>query len=66
MSSSLKVDPMQTSELRQRFLDYFAAHGHRVVASNGTLGGFSAHGGLEAKRRLLELEAASAAIVRGT
>ena len=38
---------------------------HRVVASNGTLGGFSAHGGLETKRRLVELEAVSAAIVRG-
>ena len=29
---------------------------HRVVASDGTLGGFSAHGGVATKRRLLELE----------
>jgi methylated-DNA-[protein]-cysteine S-methyltransferase len=33
---------------------------HRVVASDGTLGGFSAHGGLETKRRLLKIEAAAA------
>jgi len=30
---------------------------HRVVASDGTLGGFSAHGGLATKRRLLAIEA---------
>ncbi len=29
---------------------------HRVVAANGHLGGFSAPGGIELKRRLLELE----------
>ncbi|MFO7904557.1 MAG: methylated-DNA--[protein]-cysteine S-methyltransferase [Pirellulaceae bacterium] len=29
---------------------------HRIVASGGTLGGFSAPGGLDMKRRLLELE----------
>lgn len=29
---------------------------HRVVASNGTLGGYSAPGGLAAKRRLLRRE----------
>ena len=29
---------------------------HRVVASNGTLGGYSASGGLKAKRRLLREE----------
>lgn len=33
---------------------------HRVVASDGTLGGFSAHGGVRTKRRLLELEAEAA------
>lgn len=33
---------------------------HRVVASDGTLGGFSAHGGVETKRRLLEIESRSA------
>ena len=31
---------------------------HRVVAANGKLGGFSAHGGTETKRRLLSIEAA--------
>ena len=31
---------------------------HRVVASNGALHGFSAPGGLETKRRMLELEGA--------
>jgi len=31
---------------------------HRVVAADGTLGGFSAHGGTAAKRRLLEIEGA--------
>ncbi len=29
---------MQTSELRQRFLDYFAAQGHRVVSSSPVIG----------------------------
>ncbi len=29
---------MKTSELRQRFLDYFSAHGHRVVASSSVVG----------------------------
>ncbi len=29
---------MKTSELRQRFLDYFAARGHRVVASSSVVG----------------------------
>ena len=29
---------MKTSELRQRFLDYFAAQGHRVVASSSVVG----------------------------
>jgi methylated-DNA-[protein]-cysteine S-methyltransferase len=33
---------------------------HRVVAANGRLGGFSAPGGRETKRRLLELERAHA------
>lgn len=32
---------------------------HRVVGSAGSLGGFSAHGGLNLKRRLLELEGAT-------
>lgn len=32
---------------------------HRVVGSGGRLGGFSAHGGLALKRRLLELEEVS-------
>ena len=31
---------------------------HRVVAANGALHGFSAPGGLETKRRMLELEGA--------
>jgi methylated-DNA-[protein]-cysteine S-methyltransferase len=31
---------------------------HRVIAANGTLHGFSAPGGLETKRRMLELEGA--------
>ena len=31
---------------------------HRVVAANGTLGGYSAPGGLAAKRRLLRREKA--------
>jgi methylated-DNA-[protein]-cysteine S-methyltransferase len=31
---------------------------HRVVAANGALTGFSAPGGLETKRRMLELEGA--------
>ncbi len=31
---------------------------HRVVASDGSLGGYSAPGGLAAKRRLLRLEKA--------
>ena len=31
---------------------------HRVVAANGALLGFSAPGGLETKRRMLELEGA--------
>ena len=30
--------PMKTSELRQRFLDYFAARGHRVVTSSAVVG----------------------------
>jgi methylated-DNA-[protein]-cysteine S-methyltransferase len=29
---------------------------HRVIASNGRLGGFSAPGGIETKRRLLDIE----------
>jgi methylated-DNA-[protein]-cysteine S-methyltransferase len=29
---------------------------HRIVAAGGKLGGFSAHGGLETKRRMLEIE----------
>ena len=29
---------MNTSELRQRFLDYFAANGHRVVSSSPVIG----------------------------
>lgn len=33
---------------------------HRVLAANGKLGGFSAHGGVETKRRLLAIESASA------
>ena len=33
---------------------------HRVVAANGALHGFSAPGGLETKRRMLELEGAPA------
>jgi methylated-DNA-[protein]-cysteine S-methyltransferase len=31
---------------------------HRVVAANGTLLGFSAPGGIETKRRMLQLEGA--------
>jgi methylated-DNA-[protein]-cysteine S-methyltransferase len=34
---------------------------HRVIAANGKLGGFSAHGGLKTKRRLLAIESALAA-----
>jgi methylated-DNA-[protein]-cysteine S-methyltransferase len=34
---------------------------HRVIAANGKLGGFSARGGLAAKRRLLALERADVA-----
>jgi methylated-DNA-[protein]-cysteine S-methyltransferase len=30
---------------------------HRVLASNGSLGGFSAHGGARTKRMLLDIEA---------
>jgi methylated-DNA-[protein]-cysteine S-methyltransferase len=37
---------------------------HRVLAANGALGGFSAHGGIETKRRLLEIEGASPAASR--
>jgi methylated-DNA-[protein]-cysteine S-methyltransferase len=37
---------------------------HRVVGSGGQLGGFSAIDGLRMKRRLLDLEAAAAAIAR--
>jgi methylated-DNA-[protein]-cysteine S-methyltransferase len=33
---------------------------HRVLAANGRLGGFSAHGGLATKRRLLAIEGADA------
>ncbi len=29
---------MKTSDLRQRFLDYFAAQGHRIVASSPVIG----------------------------
>ncbi len=36
---------------------------HRVVAASGRLGGFSAPGGVDLKRRLLELEAGSQAFV---
>ena len=32
---------------------------HRVLAANHRLGGFSAPGGVDLKRRLLELEAGS-------
>ncbi len=35
---------------------------HRVVASDGTLGGYSGSGGLSAKRRLLAAERAATAI----
>ena len=35
---------------------------HRVIASNGQLGGYSAEQGLNMKRRLLELECASPSI----
>ena len=35
---------------------------HRVVGSGGSLGGYSAHGGLRIKRRLLDREAPLAAI----
>ncbi len=31
---------------------------HRVLGASGKLGGFSAHGGVETKRRLLDIEAA--------
>jgi alanyl-tRNA synthetase len=34
----LKAERMKTSELRQRFLDFFAARGHRVVASSSVVG----------------------------
>ena len=34
---------------------------HRVVAASGTLGGFSAPGGAETKRKLLQIEGAAAA-----
>jgi methylated-DNA-[protein]-cysteine S-methyltransferase len=34
---------------------------HRVLAASGKLGGFSAHGGIETKRRLLEIEGAGPA-----
>ncbi|MGZ5910045.1 MAG: methylated-DNA--[protein]-cysteine S-methyltransferase, partial [Reyranella sp.] len=33
---------------------------HRVLAANGKLGGFSATGGVDTKRRILEIEGASA------
>ncbi len=32
---------------------------HRVLGASGKLGGFSAHGGIETKRRLLEIEGVS-------
>jgi methylated-DNA-[protein]-cysteine S-methyltransferase len=32
---------------------------HRVLAASGKLGGFSAHGGIETKRKLLEIEGVS-------
>jgi methylated-DNA-[protein]-cysteine S-methyltransferase len=32
---------------------------HRVLAASGKLGGFSAHGGVETKHRLLEIESAA-------
>ncbi len=38
---------------------------HRVLAANGTLGGFSAPGGAETKRRLLQIEGAPAAAQLG-
>lgn len=38
---------------------------HRVVASNGKLGGYSAQGGIPAKRRLLRREGAALAAFRG-
>lgn len=34
---------------------------HRVIGANSRLTGFSAHGGIETKRRLLEIEGASIA-----
>ncbi len=34
---------------------------HRVLAASGKLGGFSAHGGIETKRKLLEIEGVSPA-----
>jgi alanyl-tRNA synthetase len=34
----MKAMPMKTSELRQRFLDFFAAKGHRVVSSSAVVG----------------------------
>lgn len=36
---------------------------HRVVASNGTLGGYSGPGGLRAKRRLLRRENVSRTLI---
>lgn len=38
---------------------------HRVLAANGSLGGFSAPGGAETKRRLLQIEGAPAAAQLG-
>jgi methylated-DNA-[protein]-cysteine S-methyltransferase len=35
---------------------------HRVLAANGKLGGFSAHGGIDTKRRLLAIEVARSGV----
>lgn len=37
---------------------------HRILASNGRLGGFSAHGGIDAKQQLLTLEGMRLAVPR--
>ena len=38
---------------------------HRVIASDGTLGGYSAQGGTAAKRRLLRREGVSGNLIAG-
>jgi alanyl-tRNA synthetase len=35
---AIRGSKMKTSQLRQRFLDYFAAQGHRIVASSPVIG----------------------------